>query len=180
MVLDLHSPAGHGFHDLRSLAPEFGAYILSFTFLAIYWNNHHHLMQVVERISGSVLWANAHLLFWLSLTPFATAWLGSHSNDIAPAVTYGVVQLGAAIAFLILTRTLLAVHAKDSPLAIALGEDRKGKLSAAAYALAIVLAFAEPWLAIGIYVAVAIVWFIPDRRFERAKGTAVEGDRIGE
>jgi uncharacterized membrane protein len=178
MVLDLKAPDGHGFSDLRPLAPKVSVYVLSFTFLAIYWNNHHHLMQVVDRISGAVLWANAHLLFWLSLTPVATAWLGSHSDDTAPAVTYGVVLLGAAVAFLILTRTLLAVHPSDSRLAIALGRDWKGKLSVVAYVVGIVVAFVVPALAVAIYVAVAIVWLVPDRRVERVTGDAVEGDRL--
>jgi uncharacterized membrane protein len=180
MVLDLKAPNGHNFSDLRSLAPKLSVYVLSFTFLAIYWNNHHHLMQVVDRISGGVLWANAHLLFWLSLTPAATAWLGSHSNDTAPVVTYGVVLFGAAIAFLILTRALLAVHPSDSRLAIALGRDWKGKLSAVAYVVGIIVAFVEPTLAIAIYVAVAVVWLVPDRRVERVTGNAVEGDRLAD
>ncbi len=176
MVLDLHPPEGHGFSDLRPLAPKLSVYVLSFTFLAIYWNNHHHLLQVVDRISGGVLWANAHLLFWLSLTPVATAWLGSHSNDTAPAVVYGIVLLGAAVAFFVLTRMLLRVHAADSRLAIALGRDWKGKLSPVAYAVAVALAFVAPWLAIGIYVAIAVVWFVPDRRVERVTTTVANGE----
>ncbi len=176
MVLDLRQPKGHGFSDLRPVVPTIAVYVLSFTFIAIYWNNHHHLMQVVDRITGGVLWANAHLLFWLSLTPWATAWLGAHSNDVAPAVTYGVVQLGSAIAYFILTRALLSVHPSDSRLAIAIGRDWKGRLSAATYAVAIPTAFVEPWLAIAMYVAVAIVWLVPDRRIERVTGTLAADD----
>jgi uncharacterized membrane protein len=167
MVLDLRAPAGNHFSDLSSLGPKLGVYALSFAYLAIYWNNHHHLMQVVERISGGVLWANAHLLFWLSLFPAATSWLGEHLGDVAPMVVYGVVQLGAAIAYFILTRVLLAVHPSDSRLATALGSDRKGRLSAGAYAIGLAIAFVAPWVALAIYVGVAVVWIIPDRRMER-------------
>jgi uncharacterized membrane protein len=124
-------------------------------------------MQIVERVSGGVLWANAHLLFWLSLTPIATAWLGPHLGNSAPVGAYGVVLLGSAIAFGVLVRTLLGVHTPDSPLAVAIGRDWKGKLSIAAYALGIVAAPFVPWLSIGIYIAVACVWLIPDRRVER-------------
>jgi uncharacterized membrane protein len=167
MVLELRTPLGDSLHDLRPLLPKIAVYVLSFIFLAIYWNNHHHLMHVVERVSGGVLWANAHLLFWLSLTPIATAWLGPHLGGSAPVGAYGVVLLGSAIAFGILVRTLLGVHAADSPLAVAIGYDWKGKLSIVAYVLAIVAAPFVPWLSIGIYVAVAGVWLIPDRRIER-------------
>jgi uncharacterized membrane protein len=167
MVLDLRPPSGHGFDDLGPLLPKLLVYLLSFTFLAIYWNNHHHLMQVVERIDGRVLWANMALLFWLSLTPAATAWLGPNTHATAPVVVYGIVLLGAAIAYFILARTLSAVHTPDSQLAVALGKDWKGKLSVVAYVVGIAVAFVEPWAAIGIYVAVAIVWLVPDRRIER-------------
>src|SRR5215831_10152570 len=123
MVLSLHPPAGSSLHDLRPLVPKVAVYLLSFVFVAIYWNNHHHLMQVVERVSGSVLWANAHLLFWLSLTPAAAAWLGPHIADTAPVAIYGAVLLGSAIAYTILTRCLLVVHGPDSALARAVGRD---------------------------------------------------------
>ena len=176
MVLDLRPPDGHGFSDLSPLVPKVLVYALSFAFLAIYWNNHHHLMQVVERISGGVLWANAHLLFWLSLTPAATAWLGPNARDHAPVVMYGVVQFGAALAYFLLTRTLLAIHARDSRLAVAIGADRKGKLSAFAYLVAIGAAFVQPWVSIAIYVGVAIVWLLPDRRIERATVASRERD----
>ena len=167
MVLELRTPTGHSFHDLRSLVPKVSVYALSFVFLAIYWNNHHHLMQIVERVSGGVLWANAHLLFWLSFTPIATAWLGPHLGDSDPTLAYGGVLLGSAIAFVILVRALLGVHASDSPLAVAIGRDRKGNLSIVAYVLGIAAAPFLPWLSIGIYVAVACVWLVPDRRIER-------------
>ncbi len=167
MVLELHPPEGDRLGDLRPLVPKLAVYVLSFVFIAIYWNNHHHLMSVVERIGGGVLWANAHLLFWLSLTPVASAWLGPNLGDSAPVGIYGVVLLGSAIAFTILTRALLAVHPPDSPLAVALGKDWKGKLSIAAYAVAIAAAAWVPWFSTAVYVGVACVWLVPDRRIER-------------
>jgi uncharacterized membrane protein len=167
MVLDLRAPAGHGFSDLGPLVPKLLVYALSFTFLAIYWNNHHHLMHVVEQIDSRVLWANMGLLFSLSLTPAATAWLGEHPGYTAPVVVYGLVLLLSAIAYLLLTRALLSLHAPDSRLAVAIGNDRKGRLSAIAYLVALALAFFEPWAAVGIYVAVAVVWLVPDRRITR-------------
>jgi uncharacterized membrane protein len=170
MVLDLRPPDGHQFGDLRPLVTKVLVYVLSFAFLAIYWNNHHHLMHVVEHISGAVLWANAHLLFWLSLTPAATAWLGPHVHDRAPVVVYGLVLFGSAVAYFVLTRTLLVIHAPDSRLAVAIGADWKGKLSAAAYLVAITIAFAEAWVSIAVYAGVAIVWLVPDRRIERVAG----------
>ena len=167
MVLDLRSPAGHGFSDLKPLFPKLLVYALSFTFLAIYWNNHHHLMHVVERIDSRVLWANMGLLFSLSLTPAATSWLGEHPSDTAPVVVYGLVLLLSAVAYFLLTQSLLALHMPDSSLALAIGSDRKGRLSAVAYLVAVGLAFFEPWAAIGIYIAVAVVWLVPDRRITR-------------
>ena len=142
-------------------------YLLSFVFLTIYWNNHHHLMQVVERISGRVLWTNAHLLFWLSLTPVATAWLGPHLDDSAPAGVYGVVLLGSSIAYALLTHSLLCVHGPESPLAVAVGRDWKGKLSIVAYVVAIAVSPLAPWFSVSVYVAVAAIWLVPDRRMER-------------
>jgi len=171
MVLSLRPPAGATLADLRPLLPKLAIYLLSFVFLAIYWNNHHHLMQVVERVSGRVLWMNAHLLFWLSLTPVATAWLGRHLGDSAPAGVYGFVLLGSAIAYTLLTRSLLGVHAPESPLAVALGRDRKAKLSIVAYAVAIAVAVVAPWFSVGLYVAVAAMWLVPDRRMERVLAT---------
>jgi len=167
MVLNLHPPAGDNLTDLRPLLPKLAVYLLSFVFVAIYWNNHHHMFQVVSRISGVVLWANAHLLFWLSLTPAAAAWLGPHLGDTAPTAVYGVVLIGSAIAYTILTRSLLAVQPADSPLARAVGRDTKGILSLVAYAVAIAISPVAPWFSLGIYFAVAAVWLVPDRRMER-------------
>ncbi len=174
MVLDLRPPSGHGFDDLGPLLPKLLVYLLSFTFLAIYWNNHHHLMQVVERIDGRVLWANMALLFWLSLTPAATAWLGPNTHATAPVVVYGIVLLGAAVAYFVLARTLLRLHTAESQLAVALGKDWKGKLSVVAYAVAIAVAVAAPLGALAIYVAVAVVWLVPDRRIERVTSERAE------
>jgi TMEM175 potassium channel family protein len=168
MVLELRPPAGGTFRDVdHQLVASLLIYVLSFVYLAIYWNNHHHLLQVVERINGAVLWANMNLLFWLSLVPFTTAWIGDAGSATAPVATYGIVQLAAGTAYFILTRTLLAVHSVDSALARALGRDWKGKLSVVAYAVGVAAAFVAPWVALGIYVAVAVVWLVPDRRIER-------------
>ena len=167
MVLNLRPPAGDSLTDLRPLLPKLAVYLLSFVFVAIYWNNHHHMFQVVSRISGGVLWANAHLLFWLSLTPAAAAWLGPHLGDTAPAAVYGVVLLGSAIAYTILIRSLLAVQPADSPLARAIGRDAKGLLSIVAYVVAIAVSPLAAWLSLGMYFAVAAVWLVPDRRMER-------------
>ena len=167
MVLNLEPPAGDDFTDLRPLVPKLAVYLLSFVFIAIYWNNHHHLFQVVERVSGRVLWANAHLLFWLSLIPVTAAWLGPHLGDTAPTATYGVVLLGSGIAYGILIRALLAAHPHGSPLERAVGRDRKGNLSIVAYAIAIALSPLVPWFSLAVYFGVAAVWLIPDRRIER-------------
>jgi uncharacterized membrane protein len=174
MVLELRPPHGTELRDLAPLAPKVLSYVLSFVYLAIYWNNHHHLMHAVERVGGRVLWANVHLLFWLSLVPFTTAWMGEHEAAPTTVAVYGAILLMAAVAYFLLTRALLALHAPDSRLARALGADRKGKASAVAYAVAIPLAALAPvaewgrWAAIAVYVAVALVWFVPDTRFERA------------
>ena len=170
MVLNLRPPAGDSLTDLRPLLPKLAVYALSFVFVAIYWNNHHHMFQVVSRVSGGVLWANAHLLFWLSLTPVAAAWLGPHLGDTAPTAVYGVVLLGSAIAYTILTRSLLAVQPADSPLARAIGRDTKGVLSIVAYAVAIAISPVAAWLSLSIYFAVAAAWLVPDRRMERVLG----------
>jgi uncharacterized membrane protein len=167
MVLNLRPPSGESLADLRPLLPKLAVYLLSFVFVAIYWNNHHHMFQVVSRISGGVLWANAHLLFWLSLTPVAAAWLGPHLGDTAPAAVYGVVLLGSAIAYTILIRSLLAVQPADCPLARAIGRDTKGLLSIVAYAVAIAVSPVAVWVSLSIYFAVAAVWLVPDRRMER-------------
>lgn len=170
MVLELRPPAGTGVDDVARLAPRLLSYVLSFIFLAIYWNNHHHLLHVVDRVDGRVLWANMHLLFWLSLTPVVTAWMGERHAAPFTVAAYGMVPLASAIAYFILTRTLLALHPADSRLARALGADWKGKVSVVAYLVAVAMAFTERWVAIGIYVAVALVWLVPDRRIERALG----------
>jgi uncharacterized membrane protein len=167
MVLELRPPAGTNWADLAPLVPTFLSYLLSFTFIAIYWNNHHHLLHAVAQVNGRVLWANMHLLFWLSLTPFVTAWLGERHAAPIPVAAYAVVQLLAAVAYFLLTRALLPLHGADSALARALGRDWKGKASIVAYVAAIPLAFANRWAAIAVLVGVALAWLIPDRRFER-------------
>jgi len=171
MVLELRVPVGASFPALRPLAPVFLSYVLSYTFIGIYWSNHHHLLQVVERVDGRVLWANLHLLFWLSLIPFVTAWMGENHFAESPVALYGVVLLCAAIAYFILTRALLAIHPRDSLLATALGADFKGKISMVIYLVAIPLAFVRWWLGYGLYVFVAVMWLVPDRRIERTIGT---------
>jgi TMEM175 potassium channel family protein len=167
MVLELRPPHEATFSALRPLAPVFLSYILSFVYLGIYWSNHHHLSQAVEHVSGGVLWANLHLLFWLSLIPFVTAWMGENGFAAMPVALYGVVLLFAAIAYFILTRVLLRIHAADSMLAIALGRDFKGKISIVIYVAGIGLAFVRPWLACAFYVVVAVIWLVPDRRIEK-------------
>jgi uncharacterized membrane protein len=171
MVLELRVPAGASFAVLRPLTPVFFSYVLSFIFIGIYWNNHHHLFQVVKHVNGRVLWANLHLLFWLSLTPFVTAWMGENHFAETPVALYGVVLLCAGIAYFILTRALLSIHDQDSLLAMALGADFKGKISVVVYAVAIPLAFVRWWLAYGLYVLVAVSWLVPDRRIERTIGS---------
>lgn len=167
MVLELQAPHAASLAALLPLFPTFISYGLSFVFVGIYWNNHHHLFQAATQVSGSVLWANLHLLFWLSLFPFATAWMGETSFAAWPVAIYGVVLLLAASAYYILTRVLLALHGQESALATALGRDFKGKISPVFYIVAIPLAFVNPWLAWVLYVIVAIMWLIPDRRIEK-------------
>ncbi|PSB05034.1 TMEM175 family protein [Merismopedia glauca] len=167
MVLELKVPHGDDWAALSPLLPVFLSYVLSFIYLGIYWNNHHHLLQAVRHVNGYVLWANMHLLFWLSLIPFATGWMGENHFAALPVALYGGVLLLAAIAYYILTRVLIALHGTDSPLALALGRDLKGKLSVVFYALAIPLAFVNSWVAFGIYILVAAMWLLPDRRIER-------------
>jgi uncharacterized membrane protein len=170
MVLELRPPEGADLAALLPLTPIFLSYVLSFVYLAIYWNNHHHLFQVVQQVNGRVLWANLHLLFWLSLIPFVTAWMGENNFAAWPVALYGVVLLLAACAYFLLVRSLLALHGTDSTLAAALGSDFKGKISIVIYAVAIPLAFIIPLLPCALYVLVAVIWFIPDRRIERAIG----------
>ncbi len=167
MVLELKVPHGTDLHALQPLVPVFLSYLMSFVYIGIYWNNHHHLMQAAHHVSGPTLWANLHLLFWLSLIPFATAWMGENHFAAWPVALYGVVLLAAGSAYYILERVLIAHHGADSPLAVAVGSDVKGRISVAIYATAIPLAFVRPWIACAMYVAVAILWLIPDRRIER-------------
>ena len=167
MVLELHVPHGADFASLRPLVPTLLSYLLSFVFIAIYWNNHHHMLQAVRHVNGSVLWANMHLLFWLSLIPFVTAWMGENHFAKVPVAAYGVVLLFCGVAYSILARTLITLHGSDSPIARAIGSDVKGLVSLAAYALAIPLAFVSTALAWALYAGVEIVWLVPDRRFER-------------
>jgi uncharacterized membrane protein len=167
MVLEFKVPHEGNLEALKPLIPIFLSYVLSFIYIGIYWNNHHHLFQLIHRINGRVMWANLHLLFWLSLVPFATAWMGESHFSTYPVVVYGTLLLFSGFAYWILTKSLISSHGKDSTIAIAIGKDFKGILSLAIYALAILLAFANPLLACGLYVLVAIIWFIPDRRIEK-------------
>lgn len=166
MVLELHAPEGTSLKALRPLVPVFMTYVLSFIYLGIYWNNHHHMLQLCERINGRVLLANLHLLFWLSLITFATSWMGSSHFAAVPTSVYGLVLLMAAFAWTILQRQLVLLQRPGSRLATAVGRDAKGWISLAAYAVAIPSAFLRPWIAGGLYVFVALLWLIPDRRFE--------------
>lgn len=167
MVLELKIPHESDLAALLPLIPTFLSYVLSFVYVGIYWNNHHHLFQVVQHVNGSTLWANLHLLFWLSLFPFTTAWMSESHFAALPVALYGAVLLLAAIAYFTLTRTLIFHHGQGSTLANALGRDLKGKLSVLIYAVAIPIAFAVPWLACVLYVLVAVMWLIPDRRIEK-------------
>jgi uncharacterized membrane protein len=166
MVLELKVPHDATFDDLIPLLPVLGSYVLSFIYVGIYWNNHHHMLHVVERVSGPVLWANLHLLFWLSLTPFVTAWMGENHFQTAPVAAYGFVLLMCAVAYTILARSLTAHHRENLALAEALGKDRKGWISIAMYLAGIGLSPVQPWLGFGMYIAVAVIWLIPDRRIE--------------
>lgn len=170
MVLELRAPHDASWHALAPVAPTFLTYVLSFVFIGIYWSNHHHLLQVVEHVNGRVLWANLHLLFWLSLIPFATGWMGENNFAAVPVAIYGVVLVLASIAYFILARSLLSIHSPQSVLATALGRDSKGKLSTAIYLIAIPLAFVKSWLACILYVLVAVIWLVPDRRIEKKIG----------
>jgi uncharacterized membrane protein len=167
MVLELKVPHGTGLDVLRPLVPVLASYVLSFVYIGIYWNNHHHLLHACHRVTGSILWANLHLLFWLSLVPFSTGWMGENHFATVPTAVYGVVLLMAGVAYLILEQRIVAAEGETSLVKRALGADWKGKLSAALYALAIVLAFVSPEISLAIYAVVAITWFVPDRRMER-------------
>ena len=167
MVLELQAPAEPTLAALQPLIPKFLSYVLSFIFVGIYWNNHHHLWQAVDRVNGSILWANLHLLFWLSLIPFVTGWMGENHFSTIPVAMYGVVLWLSAMAYYIMVLRLLAYHANDSLLAAALGDGRKERVSLFLYTAAIPLAFINPRIALALYVTVAILWLIPDRRIEK-------------
>jgi uncharacterized membrane protein len=167
MVLELKAPHSADWAALAELVPIFLSYVLSFVYLAIYWNNHHHLLHTVTRVNGLILWANIFLLFWLSLVPFATAWMGENHFSKIPTATYGVALLMPAISYYLLQRTIIKTHGVRSTLAKALGQDIKGKISPALYALAILVAFVNPWISNAIYVLVAFLWLVPDRRIEK-------------
>ena len=167
MVLEMKIPHGTDFDALWPLWPVFLSYILSFVYIGIYWNNHHHMLHAAQRVNGSIMWANSHLLFWLSLVPFATGWMGENHFAPAPTALYGVVLLMAAIAYWILQRALMREHGNDSLLAKAVGADLKGKLSPFLYLIAIISTFFQQWIAQALYVLVALLWLLPDPRIER-------------
>ena len=167
MVLEMKVPHGNSLADLKPLLPVFLSYILSFIYIGIYWNNHHHMFHAAHKVTGTILWTKIHLLFWLSLVPFATAWMGENSFSTWPVVLYGVILLMASIAYYFLAHRLSAVHGKDSTLAKAIGRDRKGVISSVIYVIGIVLSFVHPYLGFAMYVVVACIWFIPDRRIEK-------------
>jgi uncharacterized membrane protein len=166
MVLEIHVPQGHDLASLKAEVPLFLAYVLSYVNVGIFWNNHHHMLHATERVDGRVLWANLGLLFWLSLVPFVIRWIDEAGFTAAPVAAYGFVLACAAIAYVILERTIIAVNGPDSRLAAAVGSDAKGRLSMALYVLGVVLAFYEPWVSIALYIAVALMWLVPDRRIE--------------
>jgi uncharacterized membrane protein len=168
MVLELRVPHGSDWLSLQPLLPVFLSYVLSFVYIGIYWNNHHHMLHTVKRVNGSILWANLHLLFWLSLVPFVTGWMGENHFAALPTALYGVVLFMAATAYFVLQHCIIAAHGgQDSLLAKAVENDRKGKVSQLLYAIAIPVAFWNQWIADGLYVLVAVIWLIPDRRIER-------------
>lgn len=167
MAFNLKTPATANLHGLQSRVPSILVYILSFAFVGIYWNNHHHLLRATRRISGAVMWTNLHLLFWLSLIPFATAWFGTAHADALPASTYGVVALGAALAYFALVRSILKANSDHVGILSAVGKDVKGVISPIIYAVGVALAFVSPYIAYGCYGIVAIIWFVPDRRLTK-------------
>jgi len=172
MVLEMKVPHDVQLAALKPILPVFLSYVLSFIYVGIYWNNHHHLFQSTRRVSGGILWANLHLLFWLSLFPFATGWMGENHLASTPTAIYGFVLLMAAIAYYLLQRAIIAQQGAESLLAKAVGCDWKGKLSPVLYLAAVPLSFASPWIAGGLYVSAAVMWFVPDRRIERALAEA--------
>ena len=179
MVLELKVPHGTDLGALRPLIPVFLSYVLSFVNLGIYWNNHHHMLHATQRVDGGVLWANLHLLFWLSLVPFVTGWMGENHFAALPTALYGVVLLMAAIAYYVLQRRIIRCNGRDSVLARALGTDYKGKMSPVLYMVAIPAAFVQEWIAYTLYVVVALIWLIPDPRIERTMSPRVERPAAG-
>ncbi|MBE7186786.1 TMEM175 family protein [Jatrophihabitans endophyticus] len=175
MVLELHTPEGTNWHALGHDLPVLLAYVLSFANVGVYWNNHHHMLTAVHRVSGAALWANLFLLFWLSLIPFATAWMSENHFPTVPVAAYGIVLLANGVAYVILQLTLMRTEGDDSLLARAIGRDVKGKLSVVLYLAAVALAFVDRWIAIALYIAVALMWFIPDPRIERVLSEAPDG-----
>ena len=167
MVLEMKVPHGDSLLSLKPLLPVFISYILSFINIGIYWNNHHHMMHIVHRVNGTVLWANIHLLFWLSLIPFVTGWMGENHFTTWPVALYGIVLFMAGVAYYILARYLVRLHGADSPIALAFGKDSKGLISIIIYASGILVCFINSWLAFAMYVLVAGIWFIPDKRVEK-------------
>lgn len=166
MVLEIKVPHGEEFTDLIPLIPVFLSYVLSFIYLSIYWNNHHHMMHTVKKVTGSILWANLHLLFWLSLVPFVTGWMGENNFSSKPMALYGFVLLMAAIAYFILQNQIIKTHGKESVLAQAVGKDLKGKLSPVLYVIGIALSWVSSWAAGAIFILVALIWLVPDKRIE--------------
>ena len=169
MVLELRTPPGHDWAALWSLEHRFFPYMLSFVMLGIYWNNHHHMVHMTDRVTGGILWANLHLLFWLSMIPFTTGWMGENHNAPLPTAIYGVVLVCAAFAYNILSVTIIRAHGRDSRLARAVGGDRKGKLSVLLYVLSVPAAFVNVWISDALWIAVIFIWFVPDRRIERVE-----------
>lgn len=168
MVLELKEPAGADWSALLDVSPTLLTYVLSFVYIAIYWNNHHHLLHTVTRVDALILWANSHLLFWLSLVPFTTAWMGAKSFGPVPTAVYGITMLMPGMAYYLLQKAILHRHGAQSVLAKAIGHDLKGKASLVLYATAIALAFLSPWISVALYVFVAALWLVPDRRIEKA------------
>lgn len=166
MVLEMKAPNGTGLAALKPVLPTLLSYILSFVYIGIYWNNHHHLLHATQYVNGAILWANLHLLFWLSLIPFSTAWIGENHFDPWPVAIYGIVLLMAGVAYYILVQALIRLHGRGSVLGVLIGSDRKGILSVVLYAIGIPLAFVQPWIAAAFYIGVAVIWLVPDRRIE--------------
>ena len=176
MLLEMKVPIGVDLHSLKPLLPVFLSYILSFVYIGIYWNNHHHLLYAARQVNGQVLWANMHLLFWLSLVPFTSGWMGENNFETWPVALYGIVLLMAGSAYFILSRALISLHGKDSTIANALGRDQKGKISLLIYALAIGLCFLNARISLALYAIVAVIWLIPDKRIEKRIAAAEPND----